>query len=121
ESESLPDKRGHVLAEYVIPKETHVPKSIAVKTGAWYELPQGWTLRQVSVELYGTDWSDDPGFWERAASAHPEIFDRVREIVEVAAEAAEETREAISEAAKIGGGVVLVGGILWFMLGMRRS
>lgn len=96
---SIDDGKGNIMIHYDIDEENFVPRSIVNDTGFFYLMPDGESLSDVSMNIYGYLSNPTEGFWEWLAENHSTAFQGAQAIADGVDTASEATKEVLSEAA----------------------
>ncbi len=117
--EIVEDNAGqNVLVTFDTDFTTYLPRSIGVKVGRVWKLPQGWTAEKISDVHYGADKRLPRNFWQWLSDEHPtinsavlasfEAIDEGRKKVEKAAEQAVDAAKFVVPPLLIVAGVILI-------------
>jgi hypothetical protein len=94
--EVLDSGRGQTMVSFRFHSPFTAPHETLLKTGFFWELPEGVTLRSAQEKLYGEHYSKPQGFWEYLAAEHPDLL----EVSKNVAEGVDETVTAIAKKGK---------------------
>jgi len=113
--------RGFMMVSFRFPNPVTIPRSVLLKTGFFYVMPDDMTLNDVSRTLYGDTFTQSVGFWEWLANNHPDVF----EAAKATAETIVETSEAVKKEVKGHGKALLylaAGGLaVYFVAKLARK